>query len=278
MLFVFILCASGCSNSQKKYDINAVRPKNGTYSISHKSATAGTKITITITPKNGYKIGSVSVTKRDSKTVAVSGSGKKRTFTMPEDNVYVRVSFVSNEPTTASTTTTTKASTKATTTTSTLGNVNQRLEENITINNAKLKFNGTLTKRTSTKRIILHHAASNNTGNRTVQDIHRQHQDENGWVGIGYHFYVRRDGAIWQGRPLDKVGAHAKNNNNDSIGICFEGNFDTGTMPQVQLEAGINLIAYIQGKYGGNLTIQKHSDVNSTSCPGTCFPWDKMVK
>ena len=68
------------------------------------------------------------------------------------------------------------------------------------------------------------------------------------------------------------------NNNNDSIGICFEGNFDTGTMPQIQLKSGINLIAYIQGKYGGNLIIQKHSDVNSTSCPGTYFPWAKMVK
>ena len=58
-----------------------------------------------------------------------------------------------------------------------------------------LKF-GTLTKRQSTARVILHHAAMNGS----VKDIHRVHLN-NGWSGIGYHFYVRKDGTVeveWQ--------------------------------------------------------------------------------
>src|SRR3546814_13006463 len=46
------------------------------------------------------------------------------------------------------------------------------------------------------------------------------HVDGNGWTDIGYHFVLRRNGAVEEGRPLDVVGAHAKNFNGRSIGIC----------------------------------------------------------
>ena len=50
-------------------------------------------------------------------------------------------------------------------------------------------WNGSLKNRTSTKRIILHHAESKSC---TADDIHRWHL-ANGWAGIGYHFFVRKD-------------------------------------------------------------------------------------
>src|SRR3546814_3669760 len=49
------------------------------------------------------------------------------------------------------------------------------------------------------------------------------HVDGNGWTDIGYHFVLRRNGAVEEGRPLDVVGAHAKNFNGRSIGICLVG-------------------------------------------------------
>ena len=60
------------------------------------------------------------------------------------------------------------------------------------------KWNGSLSKRLSTKYIILHHRA----GNGDVQSIHQTHL-ANGWSGIGYHFYVRKDGSVYLGRPID---------------------------------------------------------------------------
>ena len=141
------------------------------------------------------------------------------------------------------------------------------------INEVTYKWNGALTKRRSTTRIILHHAAASKC---SAQQIHRWHL-ANGWVGIGYHFLVRKDGSVYRGRPEDTVGAHARNNNYDSIGICFEGNFMTETMPIAQKWAGQELVAYLKDKYGIT-KVQKHSDVNATGCPGTHFPFAAIAE
>lgn len=139
------------------------------------------------------------------------------------------------------------------------------------INEVTYKWNGALTKRRSTTRIILHHAAASKC---TAQQIHRWHL-ANGWVGIGYHFFVRKDGSVYRGRPETVVGAHAGNNNYDSIGICFEGNFDREEMPAAQKQAGMDLVAYLKQKYGIS-TVQRHSDVNATGCPGKNFPFKEI--
>lgn len=140
------------------------------------------------------------------------------------------------------------------------------------INEVSYKWNGALIKRRSTTRIILHHAAASKC---SAQQIHRWHL-ANGWVGIGYHFLVRKDGSVYRGRPEDMVGAHAGNNNYDSIGICFEGNFMTEAMPIAQKWAGQELVAYLKDKYGIS-KVQKHSDVNATGCPGTHFPFTSIA-
>ena len=132
------------------------------------------------------------------------------------------------------------------------------------------KWNGKLSNRKSTNRIILHHAKS-----CTADDIHRWHL-ANGWCGIGYHFFVRKDGSIYRGRPEGVVGSHAKGSNSDSIGICFEGSYMTETMNQTQINAGRELVAYLKNKYGIS-KVQKHMDVCSTNCPGTNFPFDAIV-
>ena len=78
-----------------------------------------------------------------------------------------------------------------------------------------LKFTGTLGKRASTNRIVLHHAAA---AACTVENVHSWHIT-NGWGGIGYHYFVRKDGSIYRGRPEDTVGVHAGNHNDDTSRI-----------------------------------------------------------
>ena len=134
------------------------------------------------------------------------------------------------------------------------------------------KWNGKLSNRKSTNRIILHHAESKSC---TADDIHRWHL-ANGWCGIGYHFFVRKDGSIYRGRPEGVVGSHAKGSNSDSIGICFEGSYMTETMNQTQINAGRELVAYLKNKYGIS-KVQKHMDVCAPNCPGTNFPFDAIV-
>ena len=72
------------------------------------------------------------------------------------------------------------------------------------------------------------------------------------------------------------MGAHAGNNNYDSIGICFEGSFDREQMNEVQMKAGAELVAYLKQKY--NITaVQRHKDVNATGCPGGSFPFEAIA-
>lgn len=136
-----------------------------------------------------------------------------------------------------------------------------------------LEFSG-LSKRNSTNRIVLH-----NSGVSVLQDvetIHNYHKNSLGWAGIGYHFYVRKDGSVYRGRPEDTVGAHAYGSNGDSIGICFEGNYDEETMTEAQKRAGQELVTILKEKYCIS-KIQGHRDVCSTSCPGKNFPFDEIA-
>ena len=135
---------------------------------------------------------------------------------------------------------------------------------------ANLKF-GSLSKRASTKRVILHHAAMNGS----VEAVHNVHKAK-GWSGIGYHLYVRKDGKIYRGRPEWAIGAHASGSNYNSIGICAEGNFEIDKMPEAQKNALKWLVNYINQKYGIS-TVQRHRDVGSTACPGRNYPFDEIV-
>ena len=129
-----------------------------------------------------------------------------------------------------------------------------------------------MSNRQTTERIILHHSASSVA---SAEDIHRWHLN-NGWEGAGYHFLVRKDGKVYRMRPEEKIGAHAYMNNYNSLGICFEGNFEIEEMSDVQVQSGKELVAYLKNKYRIN-KVQGHRDVNNTSCPGKNFKFDEIA-
>ena len=136
-----------------------------------------------------------------------------------------------------------------------------------------LKFVGALTKRTSTTEIVLHHAA----GDGSVEAIHNWHINGNGWLGIGYHFYIRKDGRVYRGRPEEMVGGHTYGVNSTTIGICFEGNFENEIMSPAQKNAGGELVGYLLEKYLSVYKVSKHKDHNATACPGKNFPFEDII-
>ena len=71
--------------------------------------------------------------------------------------------------------------------------------------------------------IIIHCSATPEGRRLDFETCRRDHIRHRGFTDIGYHFYITRDGEIHRGRPLEKVGAHCKNHNRHSIGICYEG-------------------------------------------------------
>lgn len=44
-----------------------------------------------------------------------------------------------------------------------------------------------------------------------------------GFLCIGYHLVVRRNGSVEAGRPLSMIGAHVEGHNANSIGVCLVG-------------------------------------------------------
>ena len=115
--------------------------------------------------------------------------------------------------------------------------------------------------------VVLHHSA----GSGSLKQVHDYHRYVNGWSGIAYHLYVRRDGTVWRARPIDARGAHCRGWNDRSIGICFEGNFDREEMGKEQLDAGREAVRYVLGIYPGAI-IAGHGELCTTACPGKFFP------
>lgn len=73
--------------------------------------------------------------------------------------------------------------------------------------------------------IVIHCTATCEDRPFTGQALEAAHRLR-GFDGIGYHFYVRRDGTILSTRPVERAGAHARGYNAHSIGIAYEGGLD----------------------------------------------------
>lgn len=117
--------------------------------------------------------------------------------------------------------------------------------------------------RRMTEAIVLHHSCSRG---QTVQQIHREHLGR-GWNGIGYHYYIRRDGSVYSGRPQFAVGSHCQGYNKDTIGVCFEGDFRKDKITREQIVAGKELIEYLNSSYKKKLKLFNHGELNATMCP-----------
>lgn len=89
--------SGGGSGGSVSYAISVpANVANGKISVNPDRASGGTKVTITATPDEGYKVGAVTVTDKDGNKINVTDAGgNKYTFTMPKSKVDVNVTFVS---------------------------------------------------------------------------------------------------------------------------------------------------------------------------------------
>ena len=128
--------------------------------------------------------------------------------------------------------------------------------------------------RPGTDVIVIHHTGFPGADKDSAADaIHKYHQEANGWAGIGYHYLIRKDGMIEQGRRPPTVGAHVWQHNQNSVGVCLAGNFDLGRPTAAQMDAVKELVAWLCVKYGLDPlkkgVIVGHRDLNDdTACPG----------
>jgi len=82
-----------------------------------------------------------------------------------------------------------------------------------------------MSERQNTDYIVIHCSATKPSMDIGAKEIDKWHR-QNGWRKIGYHWVVRRDGIVEEGRDLAEAGAHAKGVNSLSVGICMVGGVD----------------------------------------------------
>lgn len=73
--------------------------------------------------------------------------------------------------------------------------------------------------------IVVHCTATPEGRAHTANDIATWHK-QRGWKTIGYHYVVRLDGQLEEGRPVEQVGAHVAGHNATSIGVVYVGGVD----------------------------------------------------
>lgn len=90
--------------------------------------------------------------------------------------------------------------------------------------------------------IIVHHTGGTDanpladTSHHTAKDVDAWHRAK-GWNGIGYNWFIEKDGKTVKGRDEKSEGAHTIGYNNKSIGICLAGNFDATMPATAQIES-----------------------------------------
>lgn len=75
-------------------------------------------------------------------------------------------------------------------------------------------------------KIIVHHSAGRDHPGVDFFGIYDWHVNHNKWDDVAYHYILESVEAkplIVVGRPITRVGAHAKGANTGSVGICLVG-------------------------------------------------------
>jgi hypothetical protein len=123
------------------------------------------------------------------------------------------------------------------------------------------------------ERLTVHHTAvvlESNTDAPSHLRGHQKYHIERGWPDLAYHLMIDADGNVYEGRPMSAVGDTGTNY--DPTGhllVCLEGHFDEQPLPEPQLLALIDVLAWATQEFAvGADTIRGHRDLASTTCPG----------
>ncbi len=136
--------------------------------------------------------------------------------------------------------------------------------------------------------IIIHCTAtrpdwmSDNSTAAKVKEVTKWHLDK-GWSDCGYHYLVDRQGAVANGRPVERTGAHVKGHNTGTIGISLFGGFGgsagdsfADNFTEDQERALLDLIAKLKADHPSITKISGHNQYAAKACP--CFSVPAWLK
>lgn len=120
---------------------------------------------------------------------------------------------------------------------------------------------------------VIHCTATPEGRDFSVAQIDAMHR-KRGFDGIGYHFLIGLDGTVYEGRHVERVGAHVAGRNATTIGIAYVGGVDAAGRPKdtrtdAQRAAMITLLRDLLRRFPAITAISGHNEFANKACP--CF-------
>lgn len=118
---------------------------------------------------------------------------------------------------------------------------------------------------------IIVHCTATPPGMDVDSSLMRAWDKQRGLRTIAYHYLVRLDGTVENGRAVSQPGAHCKMHNAHSVGVCYVGGLDDAgticdTRTDDQKAALLKLLTTLTRMY--RCRIHGHRDYEATLCPG----------
>lgn len=112
-------------------------------------------------------------------------------------------------------------------------------------------------------KVFIHCSATDNPSHDNAATIKKWHTEERNFSDIGYHYYIRKNGLIEEGRNLEVVPAAQQGHNSGSIAICCGG---LKTFTDAQMESLVDLCEEIKEQLPW-VTFHGHCEVSAKACP-----------
>lgn len=141
--------------------------------------------------------------------------------------------------------------------------------------------------RDSTTGITVHCSATSPSHDWGAVEVDRMHRAQ-GWLCIGYHYIIRRDGTVEEGRPVGAEGSHCKDGlrNRTNIGVSliggvsekpqkhvvgnpWNGSDAEANFTEAQMKALTQLLAKLKKDFPTITSVEGHRDVKGVkkACP-----------
>ena len=112
------------------------------------------------------------------------------------------------------------------------------------------------------RKVFIHCSASDNPEHDDVKVIAKWHKLR-AMNGVGYHYYIQKDGTIQKGRDLERIPAAQAGHNTATIAICLGG---LEKFTEAQFKSLVTLCRLIHGAIP-TVTFHGHCEVSKKACP-----------
>lgn len=114
-------------------------------------------------------------------------------------------------------------------------------------------------------RVFVHCSASDHASHDDVEVMDRWHR-QRGWSGVGYHYFIKKDGTVQEGRSLERNPAAQRGHNRATIAICLHG-LKESLFTKQQMKSLRHLCRQIKYSYKNKVTFHGHREVAAKDCP-----------